>query len=194
MRPLRTFAIAFTLIELLCVIALIALIASMAIPAFQNARQRTDGITCMSNLRQIGASLNNYIAQNDGRFPEVEPDPNHPIYPTSDGVKGLFKTLESYGVTEPIVRCPADMKTFKYFEKTGSSYEWRPYIDDELFTNPQILTPRGQFTRPLSKIIVCMDVERVHEPQGDYRSKKNYLYADGHVRAYWESPPRQLKK
>jgi prepilin-type processing-associated H-X9-DG protein len=84
------------------------------------------------------------------------------------------------------------MKTFRYFEKTETSYEWRPYIDDELMTNPQIITPRGQFTRPLSKIVVCMDVERVHDPKSDYRSKKNYLYADGHVRAYWETAPRQL--
>lgn len=185
---------AFTLMEILCVIAIIAMLAALAFPAFQNMRQRADGITCMNNLRQIGVAVSGFIGQHDGRFPEVEPDPRHPIYPTSEGVVGLRQTLEPYGITKETVRCPADVKSANYFEKTESSYEWRPYIDDELMLNPQIITPRGQFTRPLSKIIVCMDVERVHQPQSDYRSKKNYLYADGHVRSYTDSPPRQLPK
>ena len=185
---------AFTLIEILAVITIIALLAALGLPAFQNARQRADGMTCMNNLRQIGVAVNGFVGQNDGRFPEVEPDPRHPIYPKSDNVQGLRKTLEPYGITEATVRCPSDVKSFNYFAKTESSYEWRPYIDDELMINPQIITPRGQFSRPLSKIVVCMDVERVHQPQSDYRSKKNYLYADGHVRPYTESPPRQLPK
>ncbi len=185
---------AFTLMEILAVITIIALLAGLGFPAFQNARQRADGMTCVNNLRQIGVAVNGFVGQNDGRFPEVEPDPRHPIYPTSENVQGLRKTLEPYGITEATVRCPSDVKSFNYFAKTESSYEWRPYIDDELMINPQILTPRGQFTRPLSKIVVCMDVERVHQPQSDYRSKKNYLYADGHVRPYTESPPRQLPK
>jgi prepilin-type N-terminal cleavage/methylation domain-containing protein/prepilin-type processing-associated H-X9-DG protein len=190
MRTPKTAA--FTLLELLCVIAIIAALAALILPGFEKMRHRADAMTCLNNLRQIGSGVNGYIAQHDGRFPEVEPDPSHPIYPTSDGVLGLQKTLEPYGITPKTVQCPADMKTFRYFEKTETSYEWRPYIDDELMTNPQIITPRGQFTRPLSKIVVCMDVERVHDPKSDYRSKKNYLYADGHVRAYWETAPRQL--
>lgn len=182
----------FTLMEILCVIAIIAMIATLALPALQNARQKADGITCVSNLRQIGAAVNSLIAQNDGKFPEVEPNPKDPIYPKGENVLGLAKTLEPFGIKPESVRCPADVKSFNYFGKTETSYEWRPYVDDELLVNPQIITPRGQFTRPLSKIVLCMDIERVHQPQSDYRSKKNYLYADGHVRAYWETPPRQM--
>ena len=190
----RTAHRAFTLIEILCVIAIIAIISALAFPAFQNARHRADGIACISNLRQIGGAVTNLIAQNDGRFPEIETDPANPIYPPENQAKGLFDTLSPFGLTRENIKCPADTKSLNYFTKFGTSYEWRPYVDDELVTNPQILTPRGQYTRPLSKIVLCMDVERVHQPESDYRSKKNYLYADGHVRAYWDSPPRQLPK
>ena len=60
--------------------------------------------------------------------------------------------------------------------------------------DPQLFTRRGQFTMPLSKIVVCFDVERVHGLSGAYTSKKNYLYADGHVRNCRDTAPRPRPK
>jgi len=47
---------------------------------------------------------------------------------------------------------------------------------------------------PLSKIVVCFDVERVHGLSGTYTSKKNYLYADGQVRNYRDTAPRPRRE
>ena len=186
----------FTLIELLCVIAIIAILMGLAMPVYSNFRDKSDGVKCSSNLRQIGAALQAYVGQNDGQYPEIETDPSNPVYPPESEAKGLLPTLAGNGLTADVVKCPADVRipAFNYFVKRGTSYEWAPYVDDELETAPQIFTRRGQLTLSPSKIIVCFDTERVHGMKGDFRSKKNYLYADGHVRNYWETSPRAKVK
>ncbi len=196
MRRLRSFRPhgGFTLIELLCVISIIALLASLALPVYASFREKSDGLTCANNLRQIGATLQGYVGQNDGMFPEIETDPSNPVYPADSLAVGLLPTLAPYGLTEASVKCPADIKSFNYFKKRGTSYEWAPYVDDELETAPQIFTRRGQMTMPLSKIVVCFDTAQVHGLSGDFKSKKNYLYADGHIRNYWDTKPRAKPK
>ena len=60
---------AFTLIELLIVIATMALLAALIVPAFTKAFESAKAAKDASNLRQIGAATQMYMNDNNGVFP-----------------------------------------------------------------------------------------------------------------------------
>jgi prepilin-type N-terminal cleavage/methylation domain-containing protein/prepilin-type processing-associated H-X9-DG protein len=62
---------AFTLIELLVVIAIIAILAAILFPVFAQAREKARGITCTSNMKEIGLAWTMYIQDYDETFPET---------------------------------------------------------------------------------------------------------------------------
>lgn len=64
---------AFTLIELLMVIAIIAILAALLLPALSSAKSQSQRASCASNFAQVGLASQMYTADNEGRIVENLP-------------------------------------------------------------------------------------------------------------------------
>jgi len=65
----HTRRVAFTLIEILTVIAIISILAAMLLPSFSRAREMARRTSCASNMKQLGLGFQQYLQDYDGRFP-----------------------------------------------------------------------------------------------------------------------------
>ncbi len=64
---------AFTLVELLVTIAIIAVLIGILLPVLANSRKAAKTTICLNQSRQIAAAVNTFSASNRGRLPENRP-------------------------------------------------------------------------------------------------------------------------
>jgi prepilin-type N-terminal cleavage/methylation domain-containing protein/prepilin-type processing-associated H-X9-DG protein len=95
----------FTLIELLVVIAIIAILAAILFPVFAQAREKARGITCISNLRQMGNAFLMYAQDYDETFVALNmPDL---VNGNPTGGKTWQVAIQPYMKTYGIQNCPS---------------------------------------------------------------------------------------
>ena len=90
----------FTLVELLVVIAVIAVLAALLFPVLQSARHKAWETTCASNLRQLGLAVEMYVQDHDERFPTS-------YTAASDPYASWREAVQPYIRNRGILTCPA---------------------------------------------------------------------------------------
>ena len=81
--------LAFTLVEIMIVVAIIGLLAAIAIPSFTKSRNEARKNSCLNNLRQLGSAKEQYVMANN----------------VTDATEVTWANIRTYIKTEPI--CPS---------------------------------------------------------------------------------------
>ncbi len=196
----------FTLVELLVVIAIFALLAALLFPVFSSARAKARQNTCLSNLRQIGMSIEMYGMDYDDLYP-LAVDPTDKFtpeiwrdYPQWQSwipfLPLLHEVLQPYQKSREIWRCPSDtglsVQDFtgvpfpaypSLYERYGTSYLFRTEIAFRLLRIGSMRFPAqtnllfdGSGKWHGSKSLFAPD----YPPDPNYRY--NCLFADLHVK------------
>lgn len=159
---------AFTLVELLVVIGIVALLAGLAYPVYQRVSQGGKSAACISNLRQLGAGLNAYLNDHEMRMPVLMVARES----LKQDVPVIDNTLNAYVTSPAVFSCPSDNKNF--FATTGTSYCWNVALNDQPLATLNFM----QLVTDLTHIPIISDKEGFHPYLED---KVNILYADGHA-------------
>jgi prepilin-type N-terminal cleavage/methylation domain-containing protein len=119
---------AFSLVELLVVLGIVALLIAMLIPSLSRAREQANRTKCMSNLRQIGNSLAIYV-HDHGDLPPL--DASFPVFYASHN-RGLLALRPSLGADRYSLVCPdgwASAGDADFYDSRGISRDGAAYMD-----------------------------------------------------------------
>lgn len=167
--------VAFTLVELLVVMAVIGLLAALLLPALGRSQESARAAACISNLHQIGLALQIYVDGNNNQLPVMRDRSADTNAPATNALPSVDVVLKTDLGNLNVLRCPSDRAGI--FEQTGSSYSWNSLLNGQ---NADNLTLLGMHFNPLA-IPVFFDKEGFHAARGPDKAV-NYLYADGHIK------------
>ena len=167
---------AFSLVELLVVLAIIGLLAALLLPVVIRSKEQGKSTACLSNLRQVGLALQMFVQDNDNKMP-VMYDAQLGTNPSvlTQSLATIDVVLSNHLGNARVLLCPSDRKNL--FDRTASSYAWNSLINgqdaDHLVVFAIDFDPHN--------IPVAFDKESFHQSVGPGRGV-NYLYADGHIK------------
>lgn len=127
---------AFTIVELLIVIAIVSFIAALLLPALTGAKAKGKAADCISRMRQIGIGFRLWANDNDGQFPWQVPvskggsggimalDADPAAFGVPFDWTDNFRAASNELVTPKILACPSDDRKTAH-DKWATLDGWR---------------------------------------------------------------------
>ena len=206
---------AFTLVELLVVIAIIALLLALLMPALERAREQGKRVVCLNNLRQLMLAWIMYCDENDGKIVRGDAEEyNYPARPWHQNeLAWVRKDWPRYTLTDSVmIQAIKEGALFPYtknidlYKCPNALYgEWRTYaVVDSMNAAPndggQMFKHRTEIRNPAKRCVFLDDsgatgmgawsIDRTtpswwDEPPNRHGDGATWAFADGHSE-YWK--------
>jgi prepilin-type processing-associated H-X9-DG protein/prepilin-type N-terminal cleavage/methylation domain-containing protein len=158
--------LAFTLVELLVVIGIIAVLIGILLPVLSRARESANTTKCLSNMRQLQVAQMNYAAEHRNELVQAGMAEGGA---SADELAGWFVVLQKHTSTKLLARCPSDDSPLWDSQTIGvvelvnnapqmvqkyrqSSYGINTFLDRNLCPwganqDPNLVPPGGLYTK-----------------------------------------------
>jgi prepilin-type processing-associated H-X9-DG protein len=211
----------FTLIEMLTVVMVLAVLVSLMMPSLHRARERSHGVTCMGNMRQLAQAYTFYTKNHDFNLPGADSGRSKADWvrrgDTPPAIKGgtLWPYVDELGV----YRCPKDFRWDK-FKKVRSDFFWRAFSINGYLNGERKRTRHGvnkwtKVQKSFDQVFVIVEEQDprgwnmnsfyLRNPPGVLRTWSNadwmaplhlrgynLTFLDGHVEYFKTQNPRSL--
>lgn len=178
----------FTLVELLVVIAVVAVLATLGLGAASSTLERGRSAKCLSSMRQVGAAVQMYGSDHNARLPNT----SHLRAPDGSSLSWTT-TLADYLGTNFIGKCPSNAKS-----PAVVTYAWNDCLTDSLGQGIAVVTCQMPSTTMVlgetadgyisehfhfaaSRTRVTFNQFRSVAAVDRHCRTSNYLFVDGHV-------------
>jgi prepilin-type processing-associated H-X9-DG protein/prepilin-type N-terminal cleavage/methylation domain-containing protein len=197
---LRLKLSAFSLIELLVVVAIIGIIAGLLLPALGRAKQSARQVQCLNRMRQIGFAIRLYAEDNGDLFPRSQHSAfTHGQLPWGRAIASQLShhPLAWTNLLKTLYRCPEDRRDTPWSYGQNVYFELDPTYDDYQ-GSPQTWRQSAAVPFPSATILHAENntaadhimphfwqtaVDAGEVAQSRHGQRANYSFVDGHAMA-----------